>query len=153
MPMKSFFASALAGALIFAAGAASAQTVGPSGETATPSADITLSDADIAAVKDKGYKAALLWHTSSDFTNAVTAGAKDEFARAGIEVTITTDAGFDAARQAVKDGTKLVFLSNLPNGYKHGTDYAAIVTDDLFQMGKQAADALARAIDAKGQVG
>ncbi len=184
MPMKSFFASALAGALIFAAGAASAQTVGPSGETATPSADITLSDADIAAVKDKGYKAALLWHTSSDFTNAVTAGAKDEFARAGIEVTITTDAGFDAARQrsdietalaakpnvilslpldpvtsaeafrqAVTDGTKLVFLSNLPNGYKHGTDYAAIVTDDLFQMGKQAADALARAIDAKGQVG
>ena len=174
MPMKSFFASALAGALIFAAGAASAQTVGPSGETATPSADITLSDADIAAVKDKGYKAALLWHTSSDFTNAVTAGAKDEFARAGIEVTITTDAGFDAARQrsdietalaakpnvilslpldpvtsaeafrqAVTDGTKLVFLSNLPNGYKHGTDYAAIVTDDLFQMGKQAADALA----------
>ncbi len=184
MPMKSFFASALAGALIFAAGAASAQTVGPSGETATPSADITLSDADIAAVKDKGYKAALLWHTSSDFTNAVTAGAKDEFARAGIEVTITTDAGFDAARQrsdietalaakpnvilslpldpvtsaeafrqAVTDGTKLVFLSNLPNGYKHGTDYAAIVTDDLFQMGKQAADALAKAIDAKGQVG
>ena len=43
MPMKSFFASARAGALIFAAGAASAQTVGPSGETATPSADITLS--------------------------------------------------------------------------------------------------------------
>ena len=30
--------------------------------------------------------AALLWHTSSDFVNAVTAGAKDEFARLGIEV-------------------------------------------------------------------
>ena len=39
------------------------------------SSEVTLSDADIAALKDKGYKAALLWHTSSDFTNAVTAGA------------------------------------------------------------------------------
>ena len=59
----------------------------------------------------------------------------------------------EAFRQAVTDGIKLVFLSNLPNGYKHGTDYAAIVTDDLFQMGKQAADALAKAIGGKGKVG
>ena len=135
-------------------------------------------------MKDKGYKAALLWHTSSDFINAVTAGATDEFARAGIAIAATTDAGFDAAsqrsdietalgqepsvilslpldpvtsaeafRQAVSDGTKLVFLSNLPQGYKHGNDYAAIVTDDLFQMGKQAADALAKGIGGKGKVG
>jgi ribose transport system substrate-binding protein len=184
MLTKKLLAPALAGALAFAASAAIAQTVGPGGESATPSAEVTLTDANISAVKDKGYKAALLWHTSSDFTNAVTAGAKDEFARAGIEVAITTDAGFDAARQrsdietalaakpnvilslpldpvtsaeafrqAVSDGTKLVFLSNLPNGYKHGTDYAAIVTDDLFQMGKQAADALAKGINSKGNVG
>src|SRR4030095_2830485 len=126
---------------------------GPSGEAATPSSDVTLSDADIAALKDKGYKAALLWHTSSDFTNAVTAGATDEFKRAGVTIAVTTDAGFDAARQradietalaakpnvilslpldpvtsaeafrqAVSDGTKLVFLSNLPQGYRHGAD-------------------------------
>jgi len=180
---RSLFATALTG-LIIASGGASAQTVGPQGETATPSASVTLSDADLAALKDKGYKAALLWHTSSDFTNAVTAGATDEFARAGIAIAVTTDAGFDAARQrsdietalaakpsvilslpldpvtsaeafrqAVSDGTKLVFLSNLPQGYKHGTDYAAIVTDDLFQMGKQAADALAKGIGGKGKVG
>ena len=184
MLMKKILAAAFAGGLILAAGAASAQTVGPQGETPTASAEVTLSDADIAALKDKGYKAALLWHTSSDFTNAVTAGAKDEFARAGVEIAVTTDAGFDAARQrsdietalaakpnvilslpldpvtsaeafrqAVTDGVKLVFLSNLPSGYKHGTDYAAIVTDDLFQMGKQAADALAKSIDGKGKVG
>ncbi|MES0032516.1 substrate-binding domain-containing protein [Mesorhizobium sp. M0074] len=177
-------ATALAGSLMLLAGGAGAQTVGPSGETATPSAEVRLSDADLAAVKEKGYKAALLWHTSSDFTNAVTSGAKDEFARAGIQIVATTDAGFDAARQrsdietalaakpnvilslpldpvtsaeafrqALTDGTKLVFLSNLPKGYKHGTDYAAIVTDDLFQMGKQAADALAKALDGKGKVG
>ncbi|MDR3485683.1 MAG: substrate-binding domain-containing protein [Bradyrhizobium sp.] len=171
------------GALLWTPGA-HAQTVGPSGETATPSKEITLTDSDFAALKGKGYKAALLWHTSSDFINAVSAGAKDEFAKAGVTVAVQTDAGFDAAkqrsdietalaakpnvilalpldpttsaeafRQAVKDGTKLVFLSNLPSGYKHGSDYAAIVTDDLFQMGKQAADALAKSIGGKGQVG
>ncbi|QDC02483.1 substrate-binding domain-containing protein [Mesorhizobium sp. 8] len=184
MLFKSILTAAFAAGLSLAGSAAFAQTVGPSGETATPSAEVKLTDSDIAALKDKGYKAALLWHTSSDFTNAVSAGAKDEFARAGVTIAVTTDAQFDAARQrsdietalaakpnvilslpldpvtsaeafrqAVKDGTKLVFLSNVPQGYKQGTDYASIVTDDLFQMGKQAADALAKAIGGKGTVG
>lgn len=184
MLLKKLMAAALVSGLVLAAGVATAQTVGPSGESATPSADVALTDADIGALKGKGYKAALLWHTSSDFTNAVSEGAKDEFARAGVEVTVTTDAGFDAARQrsdietalaakpnvilalpldpvtsaeafrqAVTDGSKLVFLSNVPSGYKHGADYASIVTDDLYQMGKQAADALAKAIGGKGKVG
>jgi ribose transport system substrate-binding protein len=184
MLFKSILTAAFAAGLSLAGSTAFAQTVGPSGETATPSAEVKLTDADIAALKDKGYKAALLWHTSSDFTNAVSAGAKDEFARAGVTIAVTTDAQFDAARQrsdietalaakpnvilslpldpvtsaeafrqAVKDGTKLVFLSNVPQGYKQGTDYASIVTDDLFQMGKQAADALAKAIGGKGTVG
>ena len=48
---------------------------------------------------------------------------------------------------------KLVFLSNVPADYKQGTDYVAIVTDDLFQMGKQAADVLAESLDSKGKVG
>jgi ribose transport system substrate-binding protein len=182
--LKKLMMTALAGSLLLAAGMANAQTVGPAGESATPSAEVTLSDADVAALKDKGYKAALLWHTSSDFTNAVAAGATDEFKRAGIEIAVTTDAGFDAARQrsdietalaakpnvilalpldpvtsaeafrqAVSDGVKLVFLSNVPKDYKHGTDYAAIVTDDLYQMGKQAADALAKSMGGKGTVG
>ena len=166
------------------AGPAWTQTVGPGGESATPSSEITLSDADLAGLKDKGHKAALLWHTSSDFVNAVTAGATDEFARAGIPVVVTTDAGFDAAKQrsdietalaagpdvvlalpldpvtsaeafreASGSGVKLVFLSNVPADYKQGTDYVAIVTDDLFQMGKQAADVLAKALGGKGKVG
>lgn len=184
MFMRKFLNATVLAGLLLSTAPALAQTVGPAGEAATPSAEVTLSDADIAALKDKGYKAALLWHTSSDFVNAVTAGAKDEFARAGVEVVVQTDAGFDAARQrsdietalaakpnvilalpldpvtsaeafrqAVTDGTKLVFLSNLPADYKHGKDYAAIVTDDLFQMGKQAADALAKAMGGKGKVG
>jgi ribose transport system substrate-binding protein len=179
---RNFLGCALAALTL--AGPAWPQTIGPGGENATLSSEVTLSDADLAALKDKGHKAALLWHTSSDFVNAVSAGASDEFARAGIPVVVTTDAGFDAAKQrsdietalaagpdvvlalpldpttsaeafreAAGAGVKLVFLSNVPAGYRQGTDYAAVVTDDLFQMGKQAADVLAEALGKRGKVG
>ena len=163
---------------------AAAQTVGPSGEAATPTSQITVDDAQAATLKGKSLKAALLWHDQSDFVNAVTAGASDEFARLGITVVATTSAGFDSAKQladvettlalqpdiilslpldpvasaaafkkATAAGAKLVFLSNLPSGYKQPADYAAIVTDDLFQMGAQAADVLAASMGGKGKVG
>jgi ribose transport system substrate-binding protein len=182
--LKNLLSTAVVAGSLLSANVAIAQTVGPSGETATPTASVTLSDADLATLKGKGYKAALLWHTSSDFINAVNAGATDEFKKAGVDIVATTDAGFDAAKQrsdietalaakpnvilslpldpvtsaeafkqATADGVKLVFLSNLPQGYKQGTDYAAIVTDDLYQMGKQAADQLAKSIGGKGKVG
>lgn len=161
-----------------------AQTVGPLGETATPSSEITIDDAQAAELQGKGLKAALLWHDQADFVNAVTAGATDEFTRLGIEVVATTSAGFDSAKQladvettlalkpniilslpldpvasaaafkkASEAGVKLVFLSNLPTDYKQPADYSAIVTDDLFQMGKQAADLLAASMGKKGKVG
>ena len=160
------------------------ETIGPSGETATPSTEVTVSDEIAATLRDGGHTAALLWHDQSDFVNAVTAGATDEFERLGIEVVATTSAGFDAAKQrsdietalargpsiilslpldpvtsaaafedAKEEGVSLVFLSNLPQGYEHPADYAAIVTDDLFDMGKRAADALAEAIVKEGTVG
>ncbi len=176
------FLAAASMAAFLLSGSALAQTVGPNGETATPTSQVVVPD--VAPFQGKGYKAALLWHDQSDFVNAVTAGASDEFARLGIEVVATTSAGFDAAKQrsdietamtrepdiilslpldpvtsaaafeeARNAGVKLVFLSNLPKDYQHPADYVAIVTDDLFQMGKQAADALAEAMGGKGTVG
>jgi ribose transport system substrate-binding protein len=158
-------------------------TRGPNGEKPTPASALTLSQAEIDKVKAGNYTAALVWHQSADFTTAVTAGARDEFAKLGIEVVATTDAGFDAGRQksdietvlakkpsaiislpadpvvtasayreAVKAGTKLVLLSNVPKGFVHDRDYVTVVTDDLFQMGKHAADALATAIGGKGKI-
>ncbi len=183
MKIRNLLAAASVASLLLGA-FAQAQTVGPSGESATPSSGVTVGDDKIAALKAGGYKAALLWHDQSDFVNAVTAGAAAEFQRLGIEIVATTSAGFDAAKQrsdietalakmpnivlslpldavasavafkeAKDNGVKLVFLSNLPKDYKHPADYAAIVTDDLFQMGKQAADALADAMGGKGTVG
>ncbi len=183
MRMRNLIATASITALIFG-GVAHAQTVGPGGESATASSEVTVTESKIEMLKSGGHKAALLWHDQSDFVNAVTAGATDEFTRLGIEVVATTSAGFDAAKQrsdietalakkpniilslpldpvtsaaafkeAKAEGVKLVFLSNLPKDYQHPADYAAIVTDDLFQMGKQAADALADAMGGKGTVG
>jgi ribose transport system substrate-binding protein len=159
-------------------------TKGPNGEAPTPSSELTLTQEEIDEVKAGDHTAALVWHQSADFTTAVTAGAKDEFAKLGIDVVATTDAGFDAGRQksdietvmakrpsailslpadpvvtasayrdAVAAGTELVLLSNVPQGLEHGKDYVSVVTDDLFQMGQQAADALAAAIGGKGKIG
>ncbi|BCH22351.1 substrate-binding domain-containing protein [Mesorhizobium sp. L-8-3] len=78
---------------------AAATTKGPHGEAATPAASVTLTPDQEAKVKDGKFTAALSWHTTSDWSAAVGNGAKDEFARLGIEVVAETDAGFDAARQ------------------------------------------------------
>ncbi|CAM5770980.1 sugar ABC transporter substrate-binding protein [Labrys miyagiensis] len=183
MLRKSLSVFAVAAFLAALPPAFAGETVGPGGEKATPSSELVLSDAEAAKLKEGKYTAALLWHTSSDFVNAVTAGAKDEFARLGIEVVAQTDAGFDAAKQksdvetilakkpnailalpldpvtsaeafkpAVAAGVKIVLLSNKPKDFVQGKDYVTIVTDDLFQMGKHAADALAAAIGKKGKV-
>ena len=45
-----------------------------------------------------------------------------------------------------------MLLSNLPTGFVHGKDYAAIVTDDLFQMGKSVAEMIGDALGGKGRV-
>jgi ribose transport system substrate-binding protein len=179
-----FLTAALGGIVVLGnSSLATAQTVGPNGEAATPSSALTLTDAEVAKLKEGKYSAALVWHTSSDFISAITAGAIHEFDRAGIKVVATTDAGFDSARQlsdvetvmakspsvilalpldpiasakafqaAKERGVELVFLSNVPAGYKQGVDYVSIVTDDLSQMGKQAADALAKSLLNKGKV-
>jgi ribose transport system substrate-binding protein len=68
----------------------------------------------------------------------------------GLPVDPTSAAA--AFQPAVNAGTKLVFLSNVPAGYTYGQQYSSIVTDDLFQMGKDAAEALGKSLDGKGKV-
>jgi ribose transport system substrate-binding protein len=58
-----------------------------------------------------------------------------------------------AYRAAARQGTKIVLLSEVPQGMQYGRDYVNVVTDDLFQMGKRAADALAAAVGDRGKVG
>jgi ribose transport system substrate-binding protein len=51
-----------------------------------------------------------------------------------------------AYRAVARQGTQIVLLSVVPQGMEYGRDYVDVVTDDLFQMGKRAADALAAAV-------
>jgi ribose transport system substrate-binding protein len=159
------------------------ETTGPAGEKATPTDQLELTAEEIDKIKGGKHTAALVWHQSSDFVNAVSRGAKDQFAELGIDVVAETQANFDAGKQksdvetvmakrpdallslpvdptatasayrsAVDAGAKLVLLSNVPSGFQPQKDYVTVVTDDLFEMGHQAADALAAAIGGKGKV-
>jgi ribose transport system substrate-binding protein len=76
------------------------KTVGPNGATGQPASVLALSDADIAKIKAGHYTAALLFQTSSDWANAVTAGAEDEFAALGIKVVGLSDSSYSASDQA-----------------------------------------------------
>jgi ribose transport system substrate-binding protein len=158
-------------------------THGPNGEQATATSALELTSGEVAEVRAGHHTAAFVWHENSDFTTAVTAGARHEFEQLGIEVIAETSANFDAAKQkadietvearkpsvlltlpvervltasayraVARQGTKIVLLSNVPQGMEYGRDYVDVVTDDLFQMGKRAADALAAAVGDQGTV-
>jgi ribose transport system substrate-binding protein len=159
-------------------------TAGPNGEEPVGVDALGLSAADVAALQKKGGTIALVWAGTSPFIEAVQSGAESEAKRLGLSIVSTSQANFDAGKQANQlqtalakkpdaivstpvdpataksmydtakaAGSKLVFLSNAPAGYKPGTDYLAIVTDDLQDMGARAADALATSMDGKGNVG
>jgi ribose transport system substrate-binding protein len=75
-------------------------TTGPGGEEAVPVSQLTLTADEVEEVKGKNATAAIVWHTSSLWVDAVEAGARSKFEELGIKVVATTDADFDPARQA-----------------------------------------------------
>ena len=52
----------------------------------------------------------------------------------------------------VEKGVGLIYTSNVPTGYTAGNEYISCVTDELYQSGALAADALAAKMGGKGQV-
>ncbi|SFC93017.1 substrate-binding domain-containing protein [Pseudoalteromonas denitrificans] len=153
-------------------------------QNGTKSSDVTLTSEQIAVIKNKSLTAALVWHGSSPWVNAVTQGAKTEFKKLGIKVITITDAQFDPAKQVadlenisalnpdiilslsvdgvstkssyqkvISKGAKLVLLSNPIPGFELGKDYVGIVTDDMFGMGKAAAELVAQAVNNQGNIG
>jgi ribose transport system substrate-binding protein len=185
MSLKQLIRSTLVATALLAAPVHAADaTKGPHGEAATPAASVTLTPEQETKVKEGNFTAAMSWHTTSDWSAAVSTGVTDEFTRLGIKILAETDAGFDAARQkndietilakkpsvivslpvdpdtaaevyrpALAAGTKLMFIDNAPKGFVQGTDYIAISSADLVQMGAKAGEALARNLGNKGNVG
>jgi ribose transport system substrate-binding protein len=60
--------------------------------------------------------------------------------------------GAAAYQPAVDAGVKLVFADQAPNGYTHGRQYQAVMTDDLYQIGTQSAEAMCTAVGSTGTV-
>lgn len=50
-------------------------------------------------VRAAGYTAAILMHSTSDWSNALIEGAKDKFSDLNIKVVAVTDAEFNANKQ------------------------------------------------------
>jgi ribose transport system substrate-binding protein len=107
------------------------------------------------AFKDLGIKLVATTDAAMDPTKQKTDVETVMALKPDIILTLVIDPvqGAEAFRPAVEAGTKLVFMSNVPQGYVQGKDYVAIVTDDLFGMGKAAAEMLCDAMGGNGDVG
>lgn len=75
--------------------------------------------------------------------------------RPDIVVSIPTDpvATASAYRKVTASGAKLVFMDNVPKGFKGGVDYESVVSADNFGNGAVSAHLLAKALDGKGDIG
>jgi ribose transport system substrate-binding protein len=73
---------------------------GPNGEKPTAASTVTLSDDELAQVKAKHAKAALVFHyAGNDWSQAQLDALKAQFKAEGIEVIAVTDAGFKPEKQ------------------------------------------------------
>jgi ribose transport system substrate-binding protein len=72
-----------------------------------------------------------------------------------IIVSIPTDpvATANAYRKAVEQGVKLVFMDNVPNGFRAGKDYVSVVSADNYGNGVASAHLMAKALEGKGKIG
>jgi ribose transport system substrate-binding protein len=72
-----------------------------------------------------------------------------------IIVSIPTDpvATASAYKAAAKAGAKLVFMDNVPQGLKAGTDYVSVVSADNYGNGVTSAHMMAKALGGKGDIG
>ena len=75
-------------------------SLGPNGEKPEAASTVTLSDEELAKIKDMHAKAAIVMHyAGNDWSQAQIEGLKAQFAAMGIEVIATTDAGFKPDKQ------------------------------------------------------
>lgn len=72
-----------------------------------------------------------------------------------IIVSLPTDpsATADAFRRAAQQGVKLVFMDNVPQGFKQGSDYVSVVSADNYGNGVVSAHLMAQQLGGQGKIG
>lgn len=100
---------------------------------------------EVVAVTDAGFRA----------EQQIADIAKVLAERPDVIVSIPTDvmATASAYRSVVDAGVKLVFMDNVPQGFRSGKDYVSTVAADNMGGGIVSAHLLARALDGRGRVG
>lgn len=86
---------------------------GPNGEDAVPAKDIELTEEQYEAAKEMDLKLAMLWAGAGEWYNGLSAGAKAECDKLGIDVVTTADAEFDPTLQATQIETALAMDPNI----------------------------------------
>jgi ribose transport system substrate-binding protein len=100
---------------------------------------------EVIAVTDAGFNAA---KQVSDIETILAQNPN-------IIVSIPTDPSATAAayKQAADKGVKLVFMDNVPAGFKPGTDYVSVVSADNYGNGVASAHLMAKALNSEGDIG
>ena len=70
-----------------------------------------------------------------------------------LSLSVDSTSTKNSYRDAISNGAKLVLLSNPIEGFIHHQDYVGIVTDDMFGMGKAAAQLTMDALKQSGKLG
>ena len=84
---------------------------GPHGETAASATDLSLTDEELAKIKEGNYKVAISFHyAGNDWSTAQQAGLRDQFEKMGIELLSVTDANFKPEQQ-ISDIEKALSLN------------------------------------------
>lgn len=80
----------------------------------------------------------------------------ENFASMKLDVVSAQAWDLDIASQwfdpLVKQGVKLVYMSNVPKGYNPGKQYVGAITDSLYDMGVDSADMMAEALGGSGKI-
>ncbi len=89
-------------------------SLGPNGEQPEPAASVKLTDEELAKIKAMHAKAAIVMHyAGNDWSQAQIEGLKAQFAKMGIDVVATTDAGFKPDKQVADIETVLAQKPNI----------------------------------------
>jgi ribose transport system substrate-binding protein len=89
-------------------------SLGPNGEKPEAASTITLTDEELAKIKEMKAKAAIVMHyAGNDWSRAQIEGLKAQFDKMGIEVIATTDAGFKPDKQVADIETVMAQKPNI----------------------------------------
>ena len=70
-----------------------------------------------------------------------------------VSLPVDTASSAPMYRAAAKNGSRLIFFSNIPAGFVHGKDYVGVVTTDVVGAARETAMLLGKKLGGRGKIG